>query len=96
MGDPYWIEVTNIGSGGKSTDKEYDKAAGWDPYLGVYLQITDAMDAAGTAVAWAFYVYPGKRPFAVGVIPEDLSSIQQYFCDADVDPYGNVPYEEDE
>jgi len=108
-GDPYWIEVTNIGSGGKKTwidsdsDGEgeqqiYDKTAGWDPDGGHYLKVTDAMDAAGTAVAWALTVWDkedgkwAKDPWIPGVIPEDLSIIKRYFYDDKTNPYGRVHF----
>ena len=52
VGDSYWIEVTGIGSGGTKSPTPYDPTGGWKGDH--YDTAGDAMDAAGTAIGWAF------------------------------------------
>jgi RHS repeat-associated protein len=103
QGDPYWIEVTTIGSGGTSTGKNYDATAGWLPERCGYGDVIDAMDAGGTAVAWALTLwdekdeqYPKKWPHIPGLIPENWRVLQRYLYTANINPYGTRRYGVDE
>jgi len=91
MGDPYWIEVEEIGSGNKA-DGTFDRTA-WTS--GYYESWEDAADAAGTAISWAMAVWAGKDPPISGVIPNGTTFANGWTLNDNVDPYiRDEPYKE--
>jgi RHS repeat-associated protein len=84
---PYWIEVSNIGSGGTSTEQKYDVKDA----LGPYLTWADAADAAGTAVNWAMET--SYRPGAVAyTLPTDLAPLNTNLLKEGLSPYRGERY----
>ena len=85
--EPYWIEISNIGSGKGDGYKASAAGALDDAAAHGYLTWADAADAAGTAIDWARRT--DYRPGAVpGSIPTDPALFEDYLWKPGVSPYG--------